>query len=135
MSVDRYIRLIKLHQNGIGFHTIQRRYEIGSSNISLIMERFGKLGFTLDELRVMNPRDVESKFYPDENHRNTCKPLPDFYTIHEMMLNMKLPDLAFFLAGLLQVKASRRIPADPLLQTVRRFPQRELWSGMRQKRR
>ncbi len=92
------IGVIELRQNGIGFSTIRRRYEIGSSTISLIMKRFGELRFTLDELRIMNPRDVESKFYPEENRRDTRKPLPDFFTIHEMMLNMKHPDLAFIWA-------------------------------------
>ena len=89
------IGVIELRQEGINYRTISSRYNIGSSTITLIMERFRNLGFTLDELRVMNPEDVESKFYPEENRRDTSKPLPDFFVIHEMMLKMKHPDLAF----------------------------------------
>ena len=89
------IGVIELRQDGIGFRTIRSRYKIGSSTITLIMERFDELGFSLEELRIMNPRDVESKFYPEENRRDSSKPLPDFSVIHEMMTKMKHPDLAF----------------------------------------
>ena len=89
------IGVIELRQNGIPFKTIRSRYEIGSSTIALIMERFGELGLPLEELRTMNPQEVESKFYPEENRRDTRKSLPDFFTIHEMMTKMKHPDLAF----------------------------------------
>ena len=79
------IGVIELRQNGIPFKTIRSRYEIGSSTIALIMERFGELGFSLEELRIMNPQEVESKFYPEENRRDTSKARPDFFVIHEMM--------------------------------------------------
>ena len=92
------IGVIELRQDGIGYRTIRSRYGIGSSTITLIMERFRELGFTLEELRIMNPKDLESKFYPEENRRDTNKPLPDFFVIHEMMMNMKHPDLAFIWA-------------------------------------
>lgn len=67
--------VIKLRQKGIGFRTIRSRYGIGSSTIALIMERFKEMEYTLDELRIMNPKDVESKFYPEEKQRDTSKPL------------------------------------------------------------
>ncbi len=89
------IGVIELRQDGINYDTIRRRYKIGNSVITLIMERFNDLEITLDELRIMNPRDVEAKFYPEEKRRDTSKPLPDFFVIHEMMLKMKHPDLAF----------------------------------------
>ncbi len=89
------IGVIELRQDGINYDTIRRRYKIGNSVITLIMGRFNDLEITLDELRIMNPRDVEAKFYPEEKRRDTSKPLPDFFVIHEMMLKMKHPDLAF----------------------------------------
>ena len=51
------IGIIELRQEGINYRTISSRYNIGSSTITLIMERFRNLGFTLDELRVMNPEE------------------------------------------------------------------------------
>ena len=93
------IGVIELRQNGIPFKTIRSRYEIGSSTIALIMERFGELGLSLEELRTMNPQEVESKFYPEENRRDTSKARPDFHVIHEMMTKMKHPDLSFIWAN------------------------------------
>ena len=89
------IGVIELRQDGIGYRTISSRYKIGSSVITLIMTRFRELGFTLEQLRIMNPQDVEFKFYPEENRRDTNKAVPDFFVIHEMMTKMKHPDLAF----------------------------------------
>ena len=89
------IGVIELRQDGIGYRTIQRRYGIGNSVITRIMERFKELGTSLEELRIMNPREVEAKFYPEEKRRDASKPLPDFFAIHEMMTKMKHPDLAF----------------------------------------
>ena len=48
------IGVIELRQDGIGYRTISSRYSIGSSVITLIMNRFKELGFTLEELRIMN---------------------------------------------------------------------------------
>ena len=46
------IGVIELRQDGIGYRTIRRRYEIGSSVITLIMERFKELGITLDSVHL-----------------------------------------------------------------------------------
>ena len=43
----------------------------------------------------MNPIDVENRFYPPENRRNTNKALPDFFAIHEIMTKMKHPESFF----------------------------------------
>ena len=97
-SYSTIIGVIGLRKDGIGYRTISSRYKIGNSVITLIMKRYGELGLSLEDLRIMDPQKVESKFYPEENRRDTHKPLPDFFTIHEMMLNMKHPDLAFIWA-------------------------------------
>jgi len=89
------IGVIDMRQNGCGFRAIQRRYSIGAGTVDLILKRFQEIGLPLNELRTMNPKEVENKFYPPENRRNTSKDFPDFFVIHEMMTQMKHPDLAF----------------------------------------
>ena len=59
------------------------------------MNRFQELGLTLDELKTMDPQTVETAFYPPENLRRSEKPMPDFFRIHNRMMAMKYPNLAF----------------------------------------
>ena len=94
-SYSTIIGVIELRQCGIGYRTTTKRYGIGSSTVTLIMTRFQELGLTLDELKAMEPRRVEEAFYPPENLRRSEKPMPDFFRIHERMLSMKHPNLAF----------------------------------------
>ena len=89
------IGVVELHQNGCSYRSIRSRYNIGAGTVVLILERFQELGIPLNELRTMNPKEVEHRFYPPENRRNTSKTMPDFFIIHEMMTKMKHPDLAF----------------------------------------
>ena len=89
------VGVVELHQNGCSYRTIRSRYNIGAGTVVLILERFQEMGIPLNELRIMNPKEVENRFYPPENRRNTSKSLPDFFAIHEMMTKMKHPDLAF----------------------------------------
>ena len=89
------IGVIELRQNGCGYRTIRSRYSIGGSAVELILTRYQEIGIPLNELKTMNPKEVENKLYPPENRRNTSKALPDFFVIHEMMTKMKHPDLAF----------------------------------------
>ena len=94
-SYSTIIGVIGLRKDGIGYRTISSRYKIGNSVITLIMKRYWELGLSLEDLRIMDPQKVESKFYPEEKRRDTSKSRPDFYVIHEMMANMKHPDLSF----------------------------------------
>jgi len=89
------LAVIELRQNGVGYRTIRRRYDLGNSAVTLIMERFQQGGLTLDELKAMKPADVEKLFYPPENLRKAEKPVPDFEMIHRRMMEMSHPDLSF----------------------------------------
>ena len=89
------IGVIELRSQKIGYATTQRRYRIGSSTVTLIMKRFRELGKTLEELKAMDPKEVETAFYPPENLKRTEKPLPDFFGIHNRMMAMKRPDLSY----------------------------------------
>lgn len=94
-SYSTIIGVIELRQGGVGYRTTQKRYNIGNSTITLIMNRFKELGLTLDELKAMEPKAVERAFYPPENLRQSEKPLPDFFKVHERITAMGHPNLAF----------------------------------------
>lgn len=72
------IGVITMRQNECSYPVIQRRYHIGSNTTQLILQRFKYSGFTLDELKTMNPKEVEDIFYPQDNIRRKDIPLPDF---------------------------------------------------------
>ena len=94
-SYSTILGVIELRLEKVSYATTQKRYRIGSSTITLIMNRFQKLGLTLDELKTMDPQTVETAFYPPENLRRSEKPMPDFFRIHNRMMAMKYPNLAF----------------------------------------
>lgn len=94
-SYSTIIGVIELRLGGIGYRTTTARYGIGSSTVTLIMERFKESGLTIDALKAMEPSKVEALIYPPENLRQTEKPLPDFFKLHHRMMTMDHPDLAF----------------------------------------
>ena len=83
------IGVIELRQSGIGYRTTKKRYNIGNSTVTLIMNRFHELGLSLEELKAMPPKKVEEAFYPPENLRRAEKELPDFFQIHQRMMAME----------------------------------------------
>lgn len=58
------IGVIELRQSGVGYRTTKKRYNIGNSTVTLIMNRFHELGLSLEELKAMPPKKVEEAFYP-----------------------------------------------------------------------
>jgi len=64
--------------NECSLRVIQNRYHIGSGTVQLILKRFESSGFTLDDLKAMEPAEVEKIFYPPENLQRKDTELPDF---------------------------------------------------------
>ncbi|MDO4266798.1 MAG: IS21 family transposase [Eubacteriales bacterium] len=89
------IGVVELRLQKVGYATTQKRYGIGSSTVTLIMKRFRELGLSLEELKAMSPKAVETAFYPPENMQRSEKPLPDFDQIHARIAAMEHPNLAF----------------------------------------
>lgn len=89
------IGVITLRLDSESYSTVQKRYSIGSSTVTLIMNRFKESGLSLDNLKRMEPKRVESLFYPEENLRHKDIPLPDFDAIYQKMVQMKHPDLSY----------------------------------------
>lgn len=87
--------VVELRLQDVGYATIQSRYNIGSSTVTLIMKRYRELGIPLETLYGMPPKSVELAFYPPENLKRSTKPMPDFVQIHARMLSMKQPNLGF----------------------------------------
>lgn len=72
------IGTIQMRLNGCPTRSVMDRYRIGSGTVALIMSRYHAEGTSIEELRVMPPKEVESLFYPQKNLQRKDIPLPDF---------------------------------------------------------
>lgn len=72
------IGVIQMRLNECSFSVIESRYRIGSGTVQRILERFNSSGFTLEQLKTMEPDKVEGMIYPPENLKRKDIPLPDF---------------------------------------------------------
>lgn len=70
--------VIKLRSENVPYDVVQKRYSIGSSTVTLIMNRFKEANLTYLELSQMEPAKVVALFYPQENLRRKDIPMPDF---------------------------------------------------------
>ena len=95
-SYTTIIGVIELRLQKQSYDIVQKRFGIGSSTVTLIMKRFKEMGLSIDDLKQMEPRKLETAFYPPENRRDTSIPLPDFNTVHAQMISMgRNADLAY----------------------------------------
>ena len=95
-SYTTIIGVIELRLQKQTYDIVQKRFGIGSSTVTLIMKRFKEMGLSIDDLKQLEPRNVERAFYPPENRRDTSIPLPDFEAIHAQMISMdRNADLAY----------------------------------------
>ena len=58
------IGVIELRLNDIGYDNVRKRYHIGRSGITLIMNRYRDSGLSLEDLKQMTPEKVVDLFYP-----------------------------------------------------------------------
>ena len=72
------IGIIQMRQNDCSYSVVQNRYHIGSSTVTLIMKRFKSSQLSLEQLKQMQPKDVEELFYPRANLLRKEIPMPDF---------------------------------------------------------
>lgn len=72
------IGIIQMRENQCSYQTVQDRYHVGSSTIQLIMNRYRSFEHTIDQLKTMEPVEVEELFYPPQNLQRKDIPLPDF---------------------------------------------------------
>ena len=77
-SYTTIIGVIELRLQKQSYGIVQKRFGIGSSTVTLIMKRFKEMGLSIDDLKQMEPRKLETAFYPPENRRDISIPLPDF---------------------------------------------------------
>ena len=90
------IGVIELRLDSISYDNVQKRYRIGRSGITLIMNRYKDSGLSLEDLKQMTPKKVVDLFYPKDNLRHKKIPLPDFEKIHRQMIQMgKHADLSY----------------------------------------
>lgn len=72
------IGAIQMRQNECSFSVIEGRYRIGSGTVQRILERFENSGFTLEQLKTMEPRKVEGLIYPPEKLKRKDIPMPNY---------------------------------------------------------
>lgn len=72
------IGVITMRLNECSFSVIQSRYHIGSGTAQRILKRFEDSGFSLEELKAMEPHKVEELIYPPANLQRKDTPMPDF---------------------------------------------------------
>ena len=80
------IGVIRLRISGISRDKCRERYRIGSSSITLIMERFKNSGLTLQDLETMEPHKVVDLIYPPEKLRKKETEMPDFQAIYDRLI-------------------------------------------------
>ena len=77
------VGVIQMRQNKCALRTISDRYHIGSGTVQLILNRFKASGYSLDDLKQLEPHIVEDIFYPPENLQRNNIPMPDFQTYYD----------------------------------------------------
>ena len=77
------IGVVQMRLNQCSYRVIQSRYRLGSSTVTLILNRFKDSGKSLTELKQMEPADVETLFFPPANVKRKSVPLPDFQNYYD----------------------------------------------------
>ena len=70
--------VIQMRLLDCSYDTVQRRYNIGSGTVTLIMNRFQNSGVSFDQLRCLEPVQVQELIYPPSNLQRKDIPEPDF---------------------------------------------------------
>ena len=77
------IGVIQLRQNGCPYSVIRSRYRLGNSTVTLILNRYQVFQRSLEELKRMDPREVEELFFPQANLKRKAVPMPDFQLYYD----------------------------------------------------
>lgn len=72
------ISSIQMRLNKCPTKSVMDRYNIGSGTLALIMSRYKASGIPIEELCMMQPKEVEELFYPARKLQKKDLPLPDF---------------------------------------------------------
>ena len=81
------VGVIGLRTGGCPYDVVQKRYSIGSSTVTLIMNRFKELGMSLEDIRKMEPSKLEEAFYPKGKTRRKDIQLPDFQKYYDRIMS------------------------------------------------
>ena len=79
--------IIEMRLRGISYDDCRRRYGVGNSTITLIMDRYTAHGVPLEDLKKLSATDVESTFYPPDNIRRKAEDvMPNYEAIYERIM-------------------------------------------------
>ena len=70
--------VIQMRLVDCSYDIVQRRHNVGSGTVTLIMNRFRESGLSYDQLKSMEPVKVQELIYPPANLRRKDIPEPDF---------------------------------------------------------
>ena len=77
--------VIQMRLVDCSYEIVQRRHNIGSGTVTLIMNRFQESGLSYDQLKSMDPIRVQEVIYPPANLRRKDIPEPDFQHYYDMI--------------------------------------------------
>ena len=79
------IGVIEMRENGFSLYDCQSRFRLGSGTVQLILKRYKMLGFSLNDLKSMDPVRAETAFYPPDQVRRKPIAVPDYQKIYERL--------------------------------------------------
>lgn len=82
-NYNTIIGILEMRKNGCSFAQIQNRFLVGSWSVQNVLKRFKDFGYTLEQLKSMEPKQVEELFYPTDSHQRKNIPLPDFQYFYD----------------------------------------------------
>lgn len=77
------IGVLQMRENKCTYDVIRKRYHLGNSTVTLLLNRFKDLDRSLIELKQMDPLEVERLFFPPANLKRKDIPLPDFQSYYD----------------------------------------------------
>lgn len=75
--------VLQMRHNKCSYRVIQSRYHLGSSTVTLITKRFNECQLSLEELKQLEPEEVERLFFPPSNLQRKDCAVPDFQSYYD----------------------------------------------------
>lgn len=75
--------VIQMRLVGCSYEAVQRRHNVGSGTVTLIMNRFRDCGLSFEQLKTMEPVRVQEMIYPPANLQRKEIPEPDFQQYYD----------------------------------------------------
>lgn len=81
------VGIIEFRLEGRSYEVVQKRYSVGSGTVTKMMDRYKEIGLSLEDLRRMEPKNVEDLFYPRANLQRKEVPMPDYQAYYDRLMS------------------------------------------------